>query len=75
MRRKSSNGTRRLTWINKDVLTILRYKKNAHKRWEWGQVSRDKCRDTVLMCKDRLGKVKSCLELKTVRDKKRFYKQ
>lgn len=75
MCRKSSNGTRRPTWINKEILTTLKYKKNAHKRWEWGQVSRDKCRDTALVCKDRLGKVKFCLELKIARDKKCFYKQ
>lgn len=71
---KLSNGTRRPTWINKELLTILKCKKNAHKRWERGQVSRDEYRDTALVCKDRLGKVKSCLELKTVRDKKCFYK-
>lgn len=38
-------------------------------------MSRDKRRDTALVFKYRLRKVKSCLELKTVRDKKCFYKQ
>lgn len=51
-----------------------KYKKNAHRRWERGQMRGDKCRDTALVCKDRLGKVKSCLELKTIRDKKCFCK-
>lgn len=42
-------------------------------RWERGQVSGDECKDTALVCKNKLRKVKSCQELETVRDKKYFY--
>lgn len=47
--KKSSKGTRKPAWMNKELLTKLKDKKNAYKRREQGQVSWDKFRHTALV--------------------------
>lgn len=39
MCRKSSKGSKRAAWMNTELLTKLKHKTNAYKRWEQGQVS------------------------------------
>lgn len=48
----------------KELLTELKYKKEADKRWKQGQVTREECRDTVSSYKNWVRKeAKAHLEL------------
>lgn len=45
--RKSNKSGRKPAWMNKLLLTKLKYKKEAYKKWEQGQVTREEYRATV----------------------------
>lgn len=50
MSRMSSKGTRRSAWMNKELLTKLKCKKEVCKKWEQVQVIQEECRDTESAC-------------------------
>ncbi|GAB0175620.1 mitochondrial enolase superfamily member 1 [Grus japonensis] len=70
MSRKSSKGGRRATWMAKKLLTKLRHKQEAHRRWKQGQRDQEEYRYTVQVLRDGVGKTKDHLEVNLTRDMK-----
>jgi len=76
--RKSSKGSRRPAWTNKELLTKLNHKANACKIRKQRQVPQEGNRDAVQACRGGLRKAKACLELNLMSNmtsnQKGFYK-
>lgn len=48
--------------MNKELLKKVKHRKEAHKMWKQGQVTHEKYRDTVGVCRDGVRKAKDHLE-------------
>ena len=77
MCKKKGKEGRRLACLNKDLLVILKCKKEMHRQWNQGRVSWEEYREAAQMCRDEIRKAKAQLELNLARDaknnKKGFY--
>jgi len=78
LRNKSSKRGRRPTWMSKELLAELRWKRKVYGTWKEGQATWEECRNVVRACRDAMRKAKAHLELKLARDvkdnKKSFFK-
>uniref|UniRef100_A0A8B9FZE2 E3 ubiquitin protein ligase n=1 Tax=Amazona collaria TaxID=241587 RepID=A0A8B9FZE2_9PSIT len=77
-RRKFSRRARRRPWMDKELLSKIRRKKEAYKRWKQGQAAGEGYRDVVWEARDQVRKAKAHLELNLARDvkdnRKGFYR-
>uniref|UniRef100_A0A8B9EVU5 Interferon induced with helicase C domain 1 n=1 Tax=Amazona collaria TaxID=241587 RepID=A0A8B9EVU5_9PSIT len=77
-RRKFSRRARRPPWMDKELLSKIRKKKEAYKRWKQGQAAWGEYRDVVREARDQVRKAKAHLELNLARDvkdnRKGFYR-
>ena len=64
--------------MNKELPDKSKYKKEAYRRWKQGQIAWEEYRETVLVARDQVRKVKDLIELNLSRDvkgnKKSFYR-
>ena len=78
LNKKASRGGRKLAWLIKELLGILRVKKGACKLWKQGCVTWEEYRDAVRTCRRRIRKAKAQIELNLARDvknnKKTYYR-
>jgi len=76
--KKSSKGGRRPTWMSKELLEELRWKRKVHGMWKEGQGTWEEYRNVVKACRVATRKAKAHLELNLVRDvkdnKKSFFR-
>jgi len=70
LRKKSRKGGRRPTWMNKELLAELRWKRKDHEMWKEGQATWEEYRNVVRACRDAMRKAKAHLELNLARDVK-----
>jgi len=70
LRKKSSKGSGRPAWLNKELLAELRQKRKVHGMWKEGQATWEEYRNVVRACRDATRKAKAHLELKLARDDK-----
>lgn len=49
-------GGRKTAWVNKELLTKLKHKEEAYKRWKQGQVTQEEYRDIVQGYRDEARK-------------------
>jgi len=70
LRKKSSKGDGRPTWMSKELLAELRWKRKVHGTWKEGQTTWEEYRNVVRACRDATKKAKVHLELKLARDVK-----
>ncbi|KFQ80133.1 hypothetical protein N335_04342, partial [Phaethon lepturus] len=68
--KKSRKECKRLAWLSQDLMVKLKGKKEMHRQWKQGQVSREDYRDTAQLCRDGVRKAKAWLEVNLVRDAK-----
>ena len=61
---------RKLAWLSKDLLRVLRGKKGAYKLWKQGHATWEEYRDTVWTCRCGIRKAKAQVELNLMRDVK-----
>uniref|UniRef100_A0A8B9GCV8 Reverse transcriptase domain-containing protein n=1 Tax=Amazona collaria TaxID=241587 RepID=A0A8B9GCV8_9PSIT len=77
-RRKFSRRARRPPWMDKELLSKIRRKKESYKRWKQGQAAWEEYRDVVREARDQVRKAKAHLELSLARDvkdnRKGFYR-
>ncbi|GAB0204561.1 hypothetical protein GRJ2_002921700 [Grus japonensis] len=77
-KRKSGKNTRRPAWMNKELLSKVKHKKEAYRGWKQGQVAWEGYREIVRAARDQIRKAKALIELHLARDikgnKKSFYK-
>jgi len=76
LRKKSRKGGRRHTWMNKEFLAELRWKRKVHEMWKEGQATWEEYRSVVRACRDAMRKAKAHLELNLagdVKDKKKSF--
>jgi len=64
LRKKSSKGSRRPAWLNKELLAEIRWKRKVHGMWKEGQATWEEYRNVVRACRDATRKAKAHLELK-----------
>lgn len=76
--RKSNKGGRRPTPKTKMLLTKLKCKNEAYKRWQQDHAAQEEYKDTVQVCGNDVQKAKAHLELNMARDvngnQKSFYR-
>lgn len=60
--RNSGKNSRRLAWMNKELLTKIKHKKEMYRKWKQGQVTWKKYRNTAWTCRDAVRKAKAYLE-------------
>jgi len=76
--KKSNTGSRRPTWMSKELLVELIWKRKVYGMWKEGQATWDEYRNVVRACTDAMRKAKVHLELNLARDvkdnKKGFFK-
>jgi len=76
--KKSGKEGRRPTWMSKELLAELRWKRKVHGMWKEGQATWEEYRNVVRTCRDATRKAKVHLELNLARDvndnKKGFFK-
>ncbi|CAM4533257.1 unnamed protein product [Lepidochelys olivacea] len=70
MCRKNSKYGRRPAWLNSEILTDLKHKKEADKKWKIGQMTREKYKNIAQACRNEIRRAKSHLELQLARDVK-----
>lgn len=56
------------TWINRKILTEIKFKKKAHRRQKWGWASQEEYKDIAPVYWNGVKKVKAQLALKSVTD-------
>ena len=70
-------GTR-LAWLSRDLLVKLKGKRELHRQWKQGHISREEYRDSAQLCRDKVRRTKVRLELNSARNaknnKKYFYR-
>ncbi|CAM5135316.1 unnamed protein product [Eretmochelys imbricata] len=78
MCRKNSKYGRRPAWLNREILADLNHKKEAHKKWKIGQMTREEYKNIARGCRSEIRKAKSHLEVWLARDiksnKKGFFR-
>ncbi|GAB0186361.1 hypothetical protein GRJ2_001101400 [Grus japonensis] len=76
--KRKSGKTRRPAWMNKELLSKLKHKKEAYGGWKQGWVAWEEYRETVQAARDQVKKAKALIELNLARDikdnKKSFYR-
>ncbi|CAM4664489.1 unnamed protein product [Lepidochelys kempii] len=70
MSRKNSKYGRRPAWLNHEILADLKHKKEAHKKWKVGHMTREEYKNIARACRNEIRRVKSHLELQLARDVK-----
>jgi len=70
LRKKSSKGSRRPAWLNKELLAEIRQKRKLNGMWNEGQTTWEEYRNVVRACRDATRKAKAHLELNLARDVK-----
>ena len=68
LRKKSSKGSRRPAWLNKQLLAEIRWKRKIYGMWKEGQATWEEYRNVVRACRDATRKAKAHLELKLARN-------
>jgi len=78
LRKKSRKGGRRPTWMSKELLAELRWKRKVCVVWKEGQATWEEYRNVVRACRDATRRAKVHLELNLAREvkdnKKGFFK-
>jgi len=76
--KKSGKVGKRLEWMSQDLLVKLKDKKEMHRQWKQGQISREEYRDTARLGRDGVRKTMAQPEQNLARDaknnKKGFYR-
>ncbi|GAB0197925.1 mitochondrial enolase superfamily member 1 [Grus japonensis] len=67
-KRKSGKNAQRPAWMNKELLSKLKHKKEACRGWKQGQVAWEEYRETVSAARDQVRKAKALTELNLPRD-------
>lgn len=70
MSRKSSKNARRPAWINTDILAKVKHKKQAYRKWKYGQVTWENHTGTIQAHRHRVRKAKAKIESSLARDVK-----
>ncbi|GAB0205074.1 hypothetical protein GRJ2_002973000 [Grus japonensis] len=77
-KRKSSKTTKRPPWMNKELLGIVKQKKEAYRGSKQGQVAWEEYRETVRAAREQVRKATALIEISLARDvkdnKKSFYR-
>ncbi|KFV12791.1 hypothetical protein N339_03014, partial [Pterocles gutturalis] len=77
-KRKAGKNARRPAWVNKELLSEIKQKKEAYRGWKQGQVAWEEYREIVQTARSQVRKAKALGELNLVRDikdnKKSFYR-
>jgi len=69
-KRKSGRNSRRLAWMNQELLAKLKQKKEAYRGWQQGQVASEEYREIVQVAREQVKKAKALTELNIARDVK-----
>ncbi|GAB0202834.1 hypothetical protein GRJ2_002749000 [Grus japonensis] len=69
-KRKSSKTTKRPLWMNKELLSKVKQKKEAYRGWKQGQVAWKEYRETVRAAREQVRKAKALIEISLARDVK-----
>lgn len=75
--RNQAKQMRGPVWIIKELLSLIRHKKETHRRWKWGWATWTEYRNVNRTSKNETRRVRANLELilaKDVRNKKVFFK-
>ncbi|XP_075779238.1 uncharacterized protein LOC142827520 [Pelodiscus sinensis] len=76
--RKDRKYGKRPAWLNKEILHDLKIKKESHKKWKLGQITKDEYRQATRECRGKIRKAKAQNEIKLATgikgNKKTFYK-
>ncbi|CAM4582215.1 unnamed protein product [Caretta caretta] len=70
MSRKNSKYGRRPAWLNSEILADLKHKKEAHKKWKVGHMTREEYKNSAQACRNEIRRAKLHLELQLARDVK-----
>jgi len=70
MSKKSSNGDRRPTWMSKEILVELRWKRKVYGMWKEGKAAWEEYRNAVRVCRGARRKAKAHPELNLARNVK-----
>lgn len=60
--KKPEKESKRLVWLNLDLLVKMESKKKMYRWWKQGQVLWEKHRDAARLCRDQVRKAKAQLE-------------
>ena len=77
MSQEMSQWARRLVWLNRDLWLELRNKRKLYGLWKRGQATYEDYRYVVKLCREKIRKAKTQLELNLatkVKENKYFYK-
>ncbi|KFV17142.1 hypothetical protein N339_01295, partial [Pterocles gutturalis] len=69
-KRKAGKNARKPAWMNKELLSKLRQKKEAYRGWKQRQVAWGQYRNTVREARDQVRKAKAQTELNIAKDVK-----
>ncbi|KGL96755.1 hypothetical protein N301_11125, partial [Charadrius vociferus] len=77
-KKKAGRKAKRPAWMNKELLDMIKGKKEAYREWKQGRVAWEEYREIVQAARDQVRQAKAQLELNLSRDiktnKKSFYK-
>ncbi|KGL93213.1 hypothetical protein N301_01878, partial [Charadrius vociferus] len=77
-KRKAGRKARRPAWMNKELLDMLKRKKEAYREWKQGRIAWEEYRGIVQAARHRVRQAKAQIELNLARDiktnKKSFFK-
>ncbi|KAK4826132.1 hypothetical protein QYF61_005284 [Mycteria americana] len=71
---KGSRQSKRPPWLNCELLSLLRTKREAYQRWKSRRIPVENYKGIVRPCRDAVRKAKAQLELKLARDVKNYKK-
>ncbi|KAK4832290.1 hypothetical protein QYF61_021689 [Mycteria americana] len=71
---KGSRRSKRLLWLNCELLSLLKTKREVYQRWKSGQILIENYKGIARVCRNAVRKAKAHLELKLARDVKNYKK-
>ena len=69
---KGGGQSKRPPWLNRELLSLLKTKREAYQRWKSGQITIENYKGIARTCRYAVKKAKTQLKLKLARDVKNY---